>query len=796
MTMRTKRDNMALPVVCLTAAILALQPSFGQQPAEPASAPATTEKMYDLKFSSAPLDQVLTFYSELTGRTRLEMPNIKASITLRSQTKLTRDETLHAIKAILAMNNIGLVEFGTNFVKVVPITSVSAEGQSIRSNVTDRVDQDVIVNEVIRLQYIDVNEAQKAIQGMLHPYGKILPLERINSLLITETELNINRMLDIIRRIDQPTEKMEQLLYTNKFVKASEIKAKLIEIFTEIKGQEKPVTPTVVQPRPSGPPGVIRAPRPVTSAMPTVPGVTSEELEEVKLIRGDVRIVADDRTGILIIITLRDNFPFFEKIIKSLDVPVEPEVSVKVFPLEYAEADKVAELLNSLIGAAQSKESSASGAKTPAPKPGQPTPLTPSGGTATQPTESRAAAIEEFLRQQREASHITSQTSEEIRFRVGELSASNIKILPDKRSNTLIVMATNRDMQTLSKIIESVDIMLSQVLIEGVILSITLGKDLQTGIDWFQRSMIAYNKQSDGSKKAVFAFAGGSASSASGTKTVRDATTMTATDSSAIGSGLTYYFTHYGINMDAVVKLSASDNRTRVLSSPIILTTDNKEAKISVATEEYVYKGQTPISTGGTVAYQPNVETRKVGIILTVTPHINQKKFVVMDIVQKVEDVVGEQVISKDQGSFPIIASRELSASIAVRSGETIVFGGLAKETKKMTHSKIPILGDIPLIRLLFSSTDKSNKREELLVFITPRVLDTPEEIEKEARRRQTALGENGRWERTWSDSKLADEPVESKDYGRSGKKKLTEADLLKAAASTNRVNGAAKPAP
>lgn len=786
MTTRITRENITRLATCLAAAVLALQPCFGQQTSTPAptATPAPADKMYDLKFSSAPLDQVLTFYSELTGRTRLEMPNTKASITLRSQTKLTRDETLHAIKAILAMNGIGLVEFGTNFVKVVPITSVTQEGQTIRTNVTDRLDQDVIVNEIIRLQHIDINEAQKAIQGMIHPYGKILPLERINSLLITETELNINRMMDIIRRIDQPTEKMEQLFYTNRYIKASEIKAKLIEIFTEIKGQEKQATPTVAQPRPAGPPGVIRAPRPAVS-MSTVPG--SEEVEESRLIRGDVRIVADDRTGILIIITLRDNFPFFEKIIRSLDVSVDPEVAVRVFPLEYAESEKVAEMLNTLIGAAQSKESTGS-------RPGTSKPTQPPGIAGV--TDTKPSAIEDFLRREREASRITPGASDEIRFRVGELSASNIKILPDKRSNTLIVMATNHDIQTLEQIIAAVDIMLSQVLIEGVILSVTLGKDLQTGIDWFQRSMIAYNKQNDGSKKAIFAFSGGSANSASEGKSVRDATTLTATDSSAIGSGLTYYFTHYGLNMDAVVKLSASDTRTRVLSSPIILTTDNKEAKLTIATEEYVYKGQTPISTGGTVAYQPNVETRKVGIILTVTPHINQKKFVVMDIVQKVDDVVGEQLISKDQGTFPIIASRELSASIAVRSGETIVFGGLSKETKKLTHSKIPILGDIPLIRLLFSSSDKSDKREELLVFITPRVLDTPEEIEREAKRRQLAMGEDGHWERSWSDSKLADEPKERKDKGNPKKKNLTKADLVRAAAATNRPNVAPKTNP
>ena len=725
----------------------------------PAVKPGDTNKTVALKFNAAPLDQVLQFYSDLTGRTLLSAPAVAATITLRSQSDLTISEAMQAVKTVLAMNNIGLVEVGTKFVKVVPIASVQQEGLTIQSNAWQQVvhdENDELISEIIPLKYIDPAEAQKAITGLIHPYGKILPLERINSLLIADSTINLNRIRNVLTQIDQPIELKEKLnILPIRHSKASDIKARLDEIIADQKDKEK--TPTVRRTRETGAPG-IETPAPVTipgviRARPvlpttTTPQATDTEVEEGQMIRGNVKIIADDRTGILIIITRPENMLFFEQIVTALDVATSPDVTVKVTRLEYADSDEVATMLNALIGAASAPR------KDTAPKT-----TTTTTTTTTKPGEApepaRSTQLQEFIEQQRQAA---TSRSPEAKTKIGQLSSENVKILSDKRSNALIIMASKGDMEAIMEVIKGMDIMLSQVLIEAVILSVNLDDKMQSGVDWVQRSLIAYDKAGDGTRKPIFAFAGGGGG---GTLAPQDATAFNSTFSA--GQGLTYYFTHFGLNLDAVVRWASTDSRTRILDSPVILTTDNKEAKIDVSSQKYVYKGISYQGIVGSTGQQavPNVDLQKVGLNLTVKPHINQKKFVVMEINQKI-DAFGEVQTIAGQGDWPTINSREMSASIAVRSGETVILGGLVENTKTRTRNKIPILGDIPFLGVLFRSTSDGNGRQEVVVFITPRVLDSQEEIDDESRRRKNATEAGNMWEKGWSNSQLA-EPAPSR---------------------------------
>ncbi|MEI6563005.1 MAG: type II secretion system secretin GspD [bacterium] len=742
----------------------------------PAGAKADTNRTVELKFNQAALDMVLQYYcSELTGRTLLQAPNVNAMITLRSQTELTIPEAIQAIKAVLAMNNIALVNQGDKFVKVVPITAATQEGLQIQTNQADQVihpETDELVSEVVLLKFIDPAEAQKAIQGLIHAYGKILPLERINSLLIADTSVNLNRIKDILTRIDQPLDIKETIhILQIRNSKPTDIKAKLEEIIADQKDKEK--QPTVRRLRDSGAPGVDTTPaipaipgviraRPVVKTTATTGSDTPSEGEsgDDRMIRGNVKIIADDRTGSLIIITREENMRFFEQVVAALDVSTAPDVTIEVMRLEYADAEEVASMLNALIGAAASPTS-----KSTAPK----RTTTSSGSTgresgapgstaATTPAreEPRSFQLQEFIDQQRQ---LASAKGPDGKTKVGQLSAENIKILADKRTNGLIMMASKGDMAALKDILKNMDVMLSQVLIEAVIMQVSLDKNLERGVDWVQRSMVAYN-QRNGGRSAQFAFAG----NGGGGKTVPlNATTINSSSSLPMSGGLTYYFTQFGLNIDAVIAMSQSDNRSKIIASPVILTTDNKEAKIDVSEERYFYKGTSYVGysgTGGQTAV-PNVEARKVGLTLTVTPRINAKKFVVMEISQKIENVSGTQTITDSSGvnTWPIVASREMNASVSVRSGETIILGGLVENDKINNTSGIPFLNKIPGLGFLFGTASDTDKRTEIVVFITPYVLDSPEEIETESARRKSALsgGSDGMWEKGWSDSNLAD---------------------------------------
>jgi general secretion pathway protein D len=748
----------AAPSRPLTRATSAPGPAAPAAVAPAAASAGTTvpddEPAPGLKFKSSPMEMVLKDYAEKTHRTILQAPGLpNVNITLESQPNLTMDEYLEAIETVLAMNGIGILTVGEKFLKVVPIAAARQEPMEITEKSEDAPlkENDTLISQMIPLKHIDLAEAVKAITPLKHAYGQIHTLERSNSILITDSAATINRINQIIKYIDQPIEGLEEpIIKEIRYAKAADIKKKLEEIIADAKKDAQKATvprskdtgsPGVVRPSVPTPPGVIRA-TPPTPTKTTEPDLT-QLMEQVErgIIRGDVKMIADDRTNILILITRPENMQFFDKIIKVLDVETAPDVIVKVVRLEYAEAEQVASTLNTLIG----QVSKGPDVKTP---------------TTAGDQKGESAVLREYVeRLQKEREAAASAGKEKEKSKVGELSAENIKILPDKRTNSLLIMASKADFATLEEMIKGMDIMLSQVMIEVVIFKITLLNSYERGIDWVQRAMVAYDKKSGGGNKAKVAFAG----SGGGDKyraSMKEPLSLTTLPSlSSTAGNLTYFCTFFDLNLDAIIKLIASDNRTQIVSSPTILTTDNKKATIDVTTEKYFFKGLKFVSTSGSGAgeWVDDVEMKKVGTKLAVTPRINAKKHVVMEINQSLEEEGGSQKIQGAGGAsdWPTIDSADMSASVAVRSGETIVLGGLVSNSKINNKSKVPILGEIPLIGVFFQYRKDENTRNEILVFITPYVLDTPEEIEERVERRKNAMSMSPNWPPA-SDSKMA----------------------------------------
>lgn len=703
-----------------------------------------------LNYAGTPgtLDLVLEDYAQKTGKTLLRAPNLpKVDIKLRSQGDLTLEEYLQAIESVLTMNGIALLPVGDKFLRVVPAKEARQQAMKIKGEVAEEglEETDSLVSQMIPLTYIDLNEAKKAIDSLKHSFAQILSLERTNSLLVTDTAANINRLLQILRYIDQPVEAREEPnVLVVRHAKAADIKKTLEEIIAE--SQKEQEQSTVPKQKSSGSPGVVRS-RSIPGVIRARPSKAAEETTMAELveqaergiIRGRVQIVADERTNILIIITRPENMAFFEKIVKVLDVETTPDVVVKVLRLEFAESETVATMLNELIGATSEED--------------EPKGTAPDGETP----EDRGAALREYLAQQ------AQKSARERKSKVGELSKENIKILSDERTNSLIIMASKGDLATLEEIVDDMDMMLSQVLVEAVIMEVNLDDSIETGVDWIQRALIAYNEENDGTRSPVAAFAGGGGG---GLAAPQDALGLTTSDS--LGqpfSGLTYYLTFFDLNLDVVLQAVATDSRTRILSSPVILTTDNKDASIDVSTERYFYKGKKYVGGGDNPFYEDDVERQKVGITLTVTPRINQKKFVVMEIAQTIDNISGVQTINETD--WPIVTTRKLEADVAVRSGETIVLGGLVQNQKVENESKIPLLGDLPVIGIPFRSSRTENTRQEVIVFLTPYVLDTPEDIASDASRRKKSIGIGDMWQRGWSASRLAAPPAPEEDGDR-----------------------------
>ena len=288
--------------------------------------------------------------------------------------------------------------------------------------------------------------------------------------------------------------------------------------------------------------------------------------------------------------------------------------------------------------------------------------------------------------------------------------AGKIKVVTDETTNALIIRATTSDYNIIKKTIQLLDIVPRQVLIEVLIAEITLGDDTQFGVDWrFKKKDVGV-----GGETGTF------------DNILNNNVPDIAADYAGAAAGYTAVFA--ASDLYARLYAYAGENRLNVLSSPHVLAANNKEAKIEVGQEVPIVTSEyAPDIAGTTDVTSRSIQYRDPGILLTVTPRINEKGLVAMDVSQEVSQV-SEQTITGI--SSPIITKRSAKTSLVVQNGSTIVIGGLIQEQNERSMSGIPFFSKIPLLNYFFSYTKNKVTKTELVILITPHVVRTLEEAD------------------------------------------------------------------
>jgi len=699
-------------------------------------APGLENELYSFSFEGAPLEIVMEEYCRWTDKIYLKTDAVSANITLRSEKKIPVPEAIKVVEAILAMNNIALVPMGENYVKVVQATAgdLTGQGLDIQMNPdTPLGSTHKFVTRIVQLQNVEIPEVQTAVQHVMHAYGKILALQRSNSLMITDTEANIKRVMDIINFIDQATAQPESRIYQIEHAEANEIAGKLTEIIDAAQGDNATAATTA----PTGrnvrtPPGVIRAGarnnRNNRNAAPEPAQATFSQTEgsSKTMIHGTVKVLADDRTNIIIIFSQPENFSFFDEIIRVLDIEVKPATTFEVIHLEYADATDLSGTINELIGAAggTSRSTTGSGA-TPgnASRNNSNTRTTNTRNTNARVTPNQANGPEASIQNLNRLSEDT-------------------KVLADERSNAILLMGNESDIRVIKDLVKQLDIMLEQVVIEAAIFEIGLSDSLSHGIDWLYRAA---------GDERIGAWDGNSL--------------ITNAIGNVASGALSYYQDLAGIDSQILINLAAQDNDARLVSTPVIMTTDNTEATLTVAEQRPVVTSTSTFNNSAGTS-SSNYEYKDIGIQLTVTPRINPERMVIMELTQSADQLGGSVVI--DNNEVPVILNREFTASIAVPDKGTVVLGGLIQTEMEDSVTKIPLLGDIPLIgRYLFSSVNKEEVQRELIVLMTPYVMTDTREMLSETERiyKGTNLKQED-WGGSWSESPLRSipDPIEAEE--------------------------------
>ena len=298
------------------------------------------------------------------------------------------------------------------------------------------------------------------------------------------------------------------------------------------------------------------------------------------------------------------------------------------------------------------------------------------------------------------------------------------KIIADQRANSLLVFATRQDMEAIKGVIAKLDVLLSQVLIESVIIDVQLDNALQLGVSMAQNPKAF-------SPTAGIVGGGGSVNGPSFLSFLNGLTTngfnIGTNSSSIFGNALSSgfsYFGNIGPTWDVALQAAAQDDTTTVIQRPRIQTSQAKAASFFVGqTVPYVtstYNG------GAGIGNSSSYSQLSVGVELDVTPFINPDGLVVMDINQEIDDISGSTPI-EGVGDIPDTDKRTLSSEIAVKDKDTVMLGGFVRSNKSKTRSGIPFLDDLPLIGILFSQHNDSKGRTETIVLIRPTVLRTPE---------------------------------------------------------------------
>ena len=284
----------------------------------------------------------------------------------------------------------------------------------------------------------------------------------------------------------------------------------------------------------------------------------------------------------------------------------------------------------------------------------------------------------------------------------------NAKIIPDERSNALLVFADRRDLGTISNIIAKLDVVLPQVLIEALILEVNLGDTKNVGVSMIQRQQ----------RIGDLSVAGGSLNGL-----LLDPGTIGNLGTNLGGSGFNY-FGKLNQDFDFAVNAVANDSRINVLSRPRIQTSTAKPASIFIGETRPYVTGTYFSDFAGSGSRSQYAQTQ-IGISLNVLPIINQEGLVVMDIAQDISQVGG--TVRVDNNDVPITINRTASSYVAVHDRDTIILGGFISTTKSKNSSGVPYLKDIPGLGVLFRSRNDNIARVELMVLIRPTVLPTPE---------------------------------------------------------------------
>jgi len=633
-------------------------------PADTTATPSGEEGLY-LNAVDTDIREIIKQIAKVTGKNFLVDQKIRGKVTIISEKKMTVEEAYQAFLSALEVLGYTVVQAPGNLIKIIPMKSALQAPLPIYKE--DSPYTDAFITRIIQMENISALDMSNAIKSLVSKEGNLFAYPATNSLIITDTGANIDRLLNIINELDTegPSESIE--IIPLRYATAKDVAQQITELYEEEGGA---ATRGRTRTR-------ARARR----------GRTSVELQESPLLS---KVISDERTNSIIVMASKRALVKVRQLIAKLDRKLEEgaEGKIHVHYLKHADATEMATVLATLTATSVTagRRAGTAGRGAQAPQIGA---RRPGGATAGQ-----VGLVAEF--------------------------EGGLKVAADENTNALIITATAKDYRVLAdNVIAKLDIPRKQVYVEVVIMELTIDNDRNIGVSGqgggsFNvggNPALAFGSSLGGTS------AGLSAAALSGLAAgVVSQETFAIPITQADGTVTNVEVPTFGFVLNAL----QTDTNVNVLSTPNLLTLDNEEAEIIIGGEVPFPTGTT-LTPGGNTTF--NVTRENVGITLRMTPQINEGDTVKIKLRQEITQVIpgASEVVLTSLG--PSTTKRSVETVVAAKDQQTIVIGGLIDDKVTVTTTKVPFLGDIPILGHLFKQKRTTKQKTNILVFMRPYII-------------------------------------------------------------------------
>jgi len=519
---------------------------------------------------------------------------------------------------------------------------------------------DQIVRMVLRPKHIPVDDVARALGAMRSMHGDIQALPSSGVLLVTDYGSHISKMVRLMRELDRPLVRERLYLIKVRNIPVKDMAQTLNEVFAK-NGATQPA-PRRQTRRRRGRRGNTRQPSASTSGKKTAVAAVPS------------KIITVERTSSLILLATKPAFLRAKAIVDRVDIAVgnSPGRSMHVYYVSNGDAEKISKTLAAVIQGAKPDAGASNGRRRTQPR--------------TTPTSTVSPSLE-----------------------------GDVRVTHDETTNALVVAASLRDYHSLLQVIKKLDQPRRQVFIEAVIMEVKVGNTRTLGTSYHGGSL-----GSDG----TLVLGGVEHKELNSIASIQDtASNLSGLIAGITGNALTGVDTLLGVSVpsfNVMFQALATVSNINVLSTPHVTTVNNVPAVISVG-EKIPTKSSFTGTTTSTSQFVPtqNVKYEDIDLELKITPHVNKSGVISMDV-----DLSIAELSAEDMGGLgPSWAKRKIQTTVVMNDQESVVIGGLMKDKSTVTESKVPVLGDLPVLGTLFRHKYTTKEKSNLLVILTPYIL-------------------------------------------------------------------------